>query len=162
MYREIEHKADIAYEIEAESFEMFLKDVVEIILKNSTELSKNSEKQNENDIFDIFEGLENEKEEFKNINNINNFENVTQKCYNINKNGNDFTITDTELEDFVFDTVNDIITMIDRSFYPQKVEDSCIYFKKGQVNCQIKALTYHNLLVRRQGNKLYARMVFDV
>ncbi|MFN3691393.1 MAG: archease [Fervidobacterium sp.] len=148
MYREIEHKADISYEIEAQNFEEFLKDVVEILLENSTIFSTNSER---------FEAIEEINKDEKNRNDFINsdLESLLEKCYNINNENQNY-------EDFVFDLVNDIISMIDRSFYPKKVKGFCVYFSKAHISCKIKALTYHRFFVKYEGNKLHARMVFDV
>lgn len=147
MYREIEHKADISYEIEAQNFEEFLKDVVEILLENSTIFLTNSER---------FEAIEEiNKDEKDRSANDSDLEFLIKKCYNINNESQNY-------EDFVFDLVNDIISMIDRSFYPKKVKGFCVYFSKAHISCKIKALTYHRLFVKYEGNKLHARMVFDV
>jgi len=132
LYREIEHKADLCYEIYAENTEELLKDVVDILLKNS---------------------------EANNIDNalLNCLENFTKKCYNILSE----KLTDN-FSDAVFDAVNDIISLIDRGFYPFKIERLCIYFCKININLRIKALTYHRFVVEKKDAKIYARMVFDI
>ncbi len=132
LYQELEHTGDLAYEIRAKNLEELLKDVVYILLKNS-ELDSS--------------------EEFSNFA----FEIHDKKCYNI--------ITDVEDENFsdnLFDIINDLIYIIDKGFQPIKVEGFCVYFRKCKSYLRIKALTYHKFLVQKQGDEIYARMVFDV
>ncbi|MCX7653851.1 MAG: archease [Fervidobacterium sp.] len=132
LYKELEHKADLYYELSAESVEEFLRDVVDILIKNS------ETRTDENVLSNCLE-------------------NFTKKCYNMLANGC------TEIySDVVFDVINDIISTMDRGLYPFKVENSCIYFCKTKVTLRIKALTYHMFFVQRSGEKIYARMVFDI
>lgn len=137
MYREIDHKADLFYEIVAENVDELLSDIVKILLENS------SEKYSEN----------------KNILLIECLKNFTKKCYNIDVTN---VNTNNEFLDWLFDTVNEIISLIDSGFYPFKTEQGCVYFCERRINLAIKALTYHNLSMKYHEGKLYVRMVFDV
>ncbi len=124
MYRELEHTADLRYEVFSENLVEFLKDLIGIIKEN----------------------LEYEEaviSDFK------------VKCYKLLKNLND---------DVVFDVVNDIISLIDRKYLPESVQDVCITFKKVLVtNLKIKALTYHMLSVSVDNfGKISATLVFDI
>lgn len=137
LYREINHKADLSYEIVAENVDELLSDVVKILLENSTE----NHFENENKL--LMECLKN----------------FTKKCYNIDVTN---VNTNSEFLDSLFDIVNEIISLIDSGFYPLKIEQGCVHFCKRRINLAIKALTYHNLSMKYHEGKLYIRMVFDV
>lgn len=137
MYREIEHKADLAYEIIVNDIDELLRDLIAIFKENAEiESSKNVEVSNDN------------------------LQNIVKKCYNI-KMIKDMDESD-EFMDSVFDTVNDIISLIDRGYFPIKVENSCIYLIPLRVIFRIKALTYHALKVEVLGSRIHFWMVFDV
>lgn len=137
LYREIEHKADLAYEIFVSDIDELLRDLIEIFKENAeTESSKNFEILNDN------------------------LQNIVKKCYNI-KMIKDKDESD-EFIDSVFDAVNDIISLIDRGYFPVKAENSCVYLIPLRVIFRIKALTYHSLRVKVLGSRIHFWMVFDV
>lgn len=132
MYQELEHTGDVAYEIRAKNAEELLKDVVSILLKNSEEYTLEK--------FSSFP-----------------FEIDYKKCYNIITD-----MVDENFSDQLFDIVNDLIYIVDKGYRPVYVEGNCIYFSKQKFYLKIKALTYHMYSVKKQGEEIYARMVFDV
>lgn len=132
LYKELDHTGDLAYEITSQNIEEFLKDVVNILIKNS----ETSFYENSKDI---------------------NFDEIIEKCYNIVEN-----VEGEKLSDSIFDMVNDIISFIDRGFYPLKFQGNCVYFHKSMINLKIKALTYHKFVVEKHGECINARMVFDI
>ncbi len=124
MYRELEHTADLRYEVFSENLVEFLNDLIGIIKEN----------------------LEYEETETVDFN---------VKCYESLKNLND---------DVIFDVVNDIISLVDRNYLPESIQDVCITFKRVLVtNFKIKALTYHMLKVSVDNcGKISATLVFDI
>ncbi len=133
MYREIEHTADIAYEIIANDTLEVFRDIVSIIKDNTHYLAKKSSEQKKH----LHKKLE--------------------KCYNIiNEDTGEFD------EDKLFDAVNGIISLVDRGYYPYETGGYCISYIESRIYTELKALTYYNLKIENVDNQLYVRMVFDV
>jgi len=135
LYREIEHKSDISYEIIAKNIEEVFEDMISIIQEN----------------IDVV-GIEDTVIEQKN-----NLHRDLEKCYNItNENISEFN------EDVLFDTINDIISIVDRGYYPFSTNRNCVGFCRMRIYTKLKALTYHDLKIEYHDNQIYVRMVFDV
>ncbi|MFN3328902.1 MAG: archease [Fervidobacterium pennivorans] len=146
LFKEISHTADLAYEIEAANVTELLQDFITIIIQNS-EIFETSNS-------DVPESIRNTVSESYN-HGTTNLQNVMKKCYNINDG------SDEEFVDNLFDTVNDIISLVDRGYFPMKVENQCVYFTRKRIITRIKALTYHGLEVKL-GERISLKVVFDI
>ncbi|WP_448384959.1 archease [Fervidobacterium sp.] len=146
LFREISHTADLAYEIEASNVNELLQDFVTIIIQNSEIFETSST--------NITKSISNVVNESNNQGTTD-LQNVMKKCYNINES------SDEEFVDSLFDTVNDIISLVDRGYFPMKVENQCVYFTRKRIITRIKALTYHGLEVKL-GERISLKVVFDV
>jgi len=133
LYREIEHKADVAYEIIASSVEEVFRDIVSIIKDNTHYLVEESSEHNKN------------------------LHNKLEKCYNI-INDDTGEYDDNKL----FDAVNDMISLVDRGYYPFETDGCCVRYYKSKIYTELKALTYYNLKIETKDNQIHIRMVFDV
>lgn len=140
MFREIDHTADVAYEVIARNLEELLQDVLSILLENSEVTYLESD----------LNGLLNQQ-----MNKLESLQNSIKKCYNIDKSDSEKFI------DSFFDAVNDMISKIDRGYFPIFVEGTCVYFSQRRITLRIKALTYHGLHVKL-GDEISLRMVFDI
>ncbi|ABR31039.1 hypothetical protein SU69_06025 [Thermosipho melanesiensis] len=122
MYREINHTADVAYEIEANSFLEILNDILNILKENYLPSI--------------------------------NCKNPKFHKYKIREN-----------EDAIFDTVNDWIASIELGYFPVELDkDYVVKFCSFEHldGTGFKALTYHNLKLERDKNKLKLKVVFDI
>ncbi|QIV78489.1 archease [Fervidobacterium pennivorans subsp. carthaginiensis] len=146
LFREISHTADLAYEIEAANVNEMLQDFITIIIQNSEIFEKS-----DTDIPESMSNIVNKS----NNEGTSDLQNVMKKCYNINKSN------DSEFVDNLFDAVNDIISLVDRGYFPVKVENQCVYFTRKRVILRIKALTYHGLEVKL-GERISLKVVFDI
>ena len=140
MFKEIDHKADIAYEVKAKDLDELVKDVISILLENSEE--SNQKESTESVSFRFPSCLED-------------LQKTTKKCYNIDTSDHGKFIDD------FFDMVNDIILKMDSGYFPLNSERTCVYFSRKRVALRIKALTYHGLKVEIDED-ISLRMVFDV
>ncbi len=124
MYRELDHTADLRYELICDSFESLFTDLIEILKDNYRPVLKK----------DVF----------------------FQKEYPIK-----------EIEDMVFDTVNDWIYMIDaRKLFPNNCRIGnllyCDFVGFSELHgIELKALTYHELKVAQKEGKIILKVVFD-
>uniref|UniRef100_A0A7C5VL87 Archease domain-containing protein n=1 Tax=Fervidobacterium thailandense TaxID=1008305 RepID=A0A7C5VL87_9BACT len=133
MYKDISHTADLAYEIIFQNGKELLRDVISIIASHT-------------------EVLEGQRLKVR----VKKLQKPQRKCYNSLRN------VDNVNEDFIFDMVNEIITIIDMGYFPTKVEEFCVELEPRNIVCKIKALTYHMLRITKEGNHFRLRMVFDV
>ncbi len=75
---------------------------------------------------------------------------------------------DGGLEDFIFDTVNDMISNVEMGWFPTRVDvkgdELIVEFSrlKSLNKFDIKALTYHMLKVKDLNGKKIVKVVFDV
>ncbi|HEY8542220.1 MAG TPA: archease [Pseudothermotoga sp.] len=125
MYRELDHAADLRYELICDDIESLFNDLIQILVDNYEPILKH--------------------------------EVVFKKEYPVK-----------EIEDMIFDTVNDWIYMIDvRKIFPYSCEiDDVLYCDfvafselKGT---ELKALTYHDLKIEQKEGKIILRVVFDI
>lgn len=133
MYKDISHTADLAYEIIFQNGEELLRDVISIIVSHT-------------------EVLDGQRLKVR----VKKLQKSKRKCYNSLRN------VDNVNEDFIFDMVNEIITIIDTGYFPTKVERFCVELEPRNATCRIKALTYHMLGITKEENHFRLRMVFDV
>lgn len=124
MYRELDHTADLRYELICDDTETLFGDLIQILMDN--------------------------------------YKPVLEKRTAFEK---EYPIK--EIEDLVFDTVNDWIYMIDaKKLFPYNctVGDTLkcdfVGFSKLQ-GIELKALTYHELKVAQKEGKIILRVVFD-
>lgn len=125
MYRELDHVADLRYELVCEDLESVFRDLIFILKANYRPVLK------------------------RNV--------VLEKQYQTK-----------EIEDMVFDVVNDWIYMIDaQKVFPVecKMEDllycSFAGFSKLK-GVELKALTYHELKAQKSEGKIMLKVVFDI
>lgn len=146
MYREIPHTADVAYEFECENLEQLLEDVIKVLMENvdPLEFTKNVDSHADT-AFEHRRGYSFNTGESK--------RNERTECFEWELHKVD--------EDTLFDVVNQIISIVDKGWYPEKVSGNCVTFFERPLILRVKALTYHGLKLAKVGDKLFARMVFD-
>lgn len=125
MYRELDHTADLRYELICDDIESLFGDLIQILVDNYKPVLGNKA--------------------------------VLKKEYPMK-----------EIEDLVFDTVNDWIYMIDaKKVFPYSCRaDStlqCDFVVFSELRgIELKALTYHELKITQKEGKIILKVVFDI
>ncbi len=124
MYRELDHTADLRYELICHDMESLFSDLIQILMDNYKPVLGKTP--------------------------------VLEKEYPIK-----------EMEDLVFDTVNDWIYMIDAKklfVHSCRIDNTLkcdfVTFSKLQ-GIELKALTYHELKITQKEGKIILKVVFD-
>lgn len=125
MYRELDHTADLRYELICDDIESLFGDLIQILVDNYKPVLGNKI--------------------------------VLKKEYPMK-----------EIEDLVFDTVNDWIYMIDaKKVFPYscRVDSTlqCDFVVFSELRgIELKALTYHELKITQKEGKIILKVVFDI